>query len=173
MIFGMSIETFTLLHVLISLVGIGTGLVVLYGLTAGKRLDGWTAIFLASTVATSLTGYAFPINGLTPGHVVGAISLVVLTIAILGYYAFQLRGGWRRAYIVSATMALYLNVFVGVVQAFQKIPSLRAIAPTQSEPPFAIAQFVVLLLFAAAGVIAVRNFRLEPARAAFVANGGR
>lgn len=172
MIFGMSISTFTLLHVLISLVGITTGLIVLFGLIGGRRRDRWTAVFLASTVAASLTGYAFPIHGLTPAQVVGAISMAALLAAILALYRFHLRGAWRRTYVIAATIALYLNVFVGVAQAFQKVAVLREAAPTQSEPPFAVAQGTVLMLFCALGVLAARNFRAMPNPVAS-AQGGR
>ena len=123
MILGMTISTFTLLHVLISLVGIGSGFIVLYGLLTGKRLDGWTAIFLVTTVLTSLTGFLFPFEHLLPSHVVGVISLVVLAVAILARYGMHLAGAWRGIYVVSAAVALYFNVFVLVVQAFMKMPT--------------------------------------------------
>src|SRR5439155_8179662 len=97
---------------LISLVGIGSGFVVIFGLLAGKRLDGWTALFLVTTVATSVTGFGFPFDHLLPSHKVGIISLAVLAVAILARYAFHLAGGWRRIYVISAVTALYLNVFV-------------------------------------------------------------
>jgi hypothetical protein len=147
MIFGMTTETFTLVHVLISLVGIGSGLIVVFGLVGGKRLDRWTTVFLATTVATSVTGFGFPFEHLLPSHKVGIISLIVLAVTILARYAFHLSGGWRRIYVIGAVIALYLNVFVAVVQAFQKVPALKAMAPTQSEPPFLIAQIAVLVLF--------------------------
>jgi hypothetical protein len=121
MIFGMTTSTYTLVHVLLSLVGIASGLVVVFGLLTGKRLDGWTALFLATTVATSLTGFGFPFDHLLPSHKVGIISLVLLAFAILARYAFHLRGVWRRIYVTTAVAALYLNVFVGVVQAFLKV----------------------------------------------------
>src|SRR5271169_4442955 len=136
MILGMTTATFTLLHVLISLIGIGSGFVVVSGLLTGKRLDGWTALFLATTVTTSVTGFLFPFDHLLPSHKVGIISLVVLAVAILACYALHLTGAWRRIYVVSALIALYLNVFVAVVQAFLKVPTLKAMAPTQTEPPF-------------------------------------
>src|SRR5712691_7810656 len=117
MIFGMTISTFTLVHFVISMVGIASGLVVVFGLLTGKRLDGWTALFLATTVATSVTGFGFPFDHLLPSHKVGIISLVVLAVAILARYAFHLTGAWRRIYVISAVVALYLNVFVAVVQA--------------------------------------------------------
>ena len=159
MILGMSLSTFTTVHVIISLIGIAAGFVVLYGMLQGKRLLGWTALFLITTVLTSVTGFMFPATAQTPAQVVGAISLVVLAIAILALYAFHLRGAWRWIYVITAVMALYLNTFVGVVQSFQKLPFLAALAPTQSEPPFAIAQIVVLAIFISLGFSAVRKFR--------------
>jgi hypothetical protein len=124
---------FTLIHVVISLVAIGSGFVVLFGLIAGKRLDGWTAFFLATTVATSVTGFGFPIHGFTPGIGIGIISLLVLAVAIFARYARRLTGIWRRGYVVTAVIALYLNFFVLIVQSFQKVPVLKMLAPTQSE----------------------------------------
>ena len=123
MILGMTTSTFTFVHVLLSLAGIGAGLVVVFGLLAGKRLDGWTAIFLVTTVATSGTGFLFPFHKLLPSHKVGMLSLVVLAVVILARYAFHLAGAWRRIYVVGAVIALYLNVFVAVVQAFLKVPA--------------------------------------------------
>ena len=158
MILGMSIATFTLVHVVISLVGIFTGLVVVFGMLGSKKLDGWTALFLATTVLTSVTGFFFPFGKILPSHIVGIISLVVLAIAILALYALHLAGPWRWIYVVSAVVALYLNVFVGVAQAFQKVPFLASLAPTQSEPPFLIAQAVVLVIFVVLGIAAVRAF---------------
>ena len=136
MILGLSTSSFTLLHVLISLVGIGSGLVVAFGLINGKLLGGWNLLFLVSTALTSLTGFAFPFEHLLPSHKVGAISLIVLAIAIVAFYVFHLAGRWRTIYVVTALVALYLNVFVGVVQSFLKVPALKAMAPTGSEPPF-------------------------------------
>jgi hypothetical protein len=160
-VFGMSLATYTLVHVLISLAGIGSGLVVLFGLIAGKRLDGWTAVFLATTVATSVTGFGFPFEHLLPSHIVGFISLVVLAIAIAARYAFHLRGAWRHVYVICAVLALYLNVFVGVVQSFLKIPALRALAPKQTEPPFVVSQGIVLVAFIALATVAAIRFRAE------------
>jgi len=156
MILGMS--TFTFVHVLISVVGIGSGLVVAYGLLASKRFDDWTMLFLAMTLATSLTGFLFPLHGFTPAIGVGILSTIVLIAAIAARYAFRLEGAWRWVYVVSAVIALYFNCFVFVVQAFQKIALLKALAPTQSAPPFVIAQIAVLLTFIAIGVGAVRRF---------------
>ncbi len=159
MILGMSTATFTLLHVLISLVGIGSGLVVMYGLLKARRLDRWTAVFLATTALTSLTGFLFPNEHITPGIVIGVLSIIVLLIAATARYGFHLVGLWRPVYVVAAAIALYFNVFVFVVQSFEKVPALRALAPTQKEPPFGIAQLLVLILFVVATVYAVKRFR--------------
>jgi hypothetical protein len=166
MIWGMSTSTFTLVHVVISLVGIATGFIVIFGLLAGKRLEVLTAIFLATTVTTSVTGFGFPIHKIGPPHIVGAISLVVLAIALFALYASHLRGAWRWIYVVTAVIALYLNVFVGIVQAFQKLPALKAMAPTQSEPPFLIAQLAALVLFVALAIVAAMRFTPAPTRTA-------
>jgi hypothetical protein len=166
MILGMTTSTFTFMHVLLSLVGIGTGFIVVFGLINGKRLDGWTALFLASTVATSVTGFMFPFDHLLPSHKVGILSLFVLAVAILARYAFHLAGAWRRIYVVCATVALYLNVFVAVVQAFLKVPALKAMAPTQTEPPFLVTQIVVLMIFVGLTILAAIKFRNEPLRTA-------
>jgi hypothetical protein len=156
-------KTFTLIHVAISLMGIFSGLVVLGGLLAGKRLNGWTALFLSTTVLTSVTGYFFPFHGITPAMVVGAISLVVLGVAIYARCARHLTGAWRKTYVITAVIALYLNVFVLIVQAFMKIPALHALAPTQTEPPFKLTQLVVLVLFILLGIVAAIRFRAKPA----------
>lgn len=157
MIFGMT--PFLFFHVLMSLIGILAGLVVLNGLFGSKRLPGWTLWFLVTTIATSATGFALPADHLLPSHIVGIISLVVLTIALFALYSRKLSGAWRAIYVMTAVLALYLNVFVLVAQAFLKVPSLHALAPTGSEPPFAIAQGIVLVLFLIAGVVAVKSFR--------------
>ena len=157
MIFGMS--TFLFVHVALSLIGILSGLVVLYGLISNDRMDGLTLVFLATTVATSVTGFGFPFHGVTPAIILGVISLVVLAPAIAGRYLFHLAGPWCWIYTAGAVTALYFNVFVLVVQAFAKLPALHALAPKGSEPPFAIAQGLVLLAFIALGVLAVRRFR--------------
>ncbi len=163
MILGMSTATYTFLHVLISLVGIGSGLIVMYGFLNGKRLDGMNSLFLITTVLTSVTGFGFPFDHLLPSHKVGIISLVVLTIAILARYAFHLAGSWRWIYVVTASIALYLNVFVLVVQSFMKVPALNALAPTQTEPPFLVAQIVVMLIFIGLTILAVKRFRVQAA----------
>lgn len=159
MIWGMTLATFTLVHVVLSLIGIGAGLIMMFGLLQGRPLGGWNTLFLVTTVATSVTGFGFPFDHLLPSHKVGIISLVVLAMAILAQQGMHLAGGWRRAYVVSAAIALYLNIFVGVTQAFLKIPALTALAPTQAEPPFAIVQLVVLGLFIALTVVAMKRAR--------------
>jgi hypothetical protein len=166
MILGMSTATYTSLHVLISFVGIGSGLVVIYGFLSGKRLDGINTIFLITTVATSLTGFGFPFDHLLPSHIVGIISLVVLAIAIPARYVFHLADAWRWIYVIGAATALYLNVFVLVVQAFEKVPALKALAPTQKEPPFLVAQLLVLVIYLGFTILAAKRFHIEPARAA-------
>ena len=157
-VWGMTLATFTRVHVALSLIGIATGLVVMGGLLAGRALAGWTALFLITTVATSATGFAFPVEHLLPSHVVGVLSLVVLAVTIVALYGRRLTGGWRRAYVIGAAVALYLNVFVGVVQAFQKVPALRRLAPNQTESPFAIAQLVVLAGFIVLTLAASKRF---------------
>ena len=157
MIFGM--DTFTLFHVLLSLIGIVSGFVVLAGMFDSRRLESWTAIFLITTVATSVTGFLFPFTKLLPSHIVGIISLVVLAIAAAARYSFRLKDSWRWIYVVTVLISLYLNVFVLVVQMFLKIPALKALAPTGSEPPFLVAQTVVLVFFIYVGVRAGMRFR--------------
>ena len=157
MIFGMT--TFTQIHVALSLIGILAGLVVAFGLLTAKRLDGWTAIFLISTVATSVTGFFFPFHGFTPAIGVGIVSLVVLAVAIFARYSRRLAGAWRWIYVVAAMIALYLNVFVLIVQLFQKVPALKALAPTQSEAPFLVAQLVAFALFLVLTIFAAIRFR--------------
>ena len=151
-------DTLTLVHVVLSLIGIVSGLVVLYGLLTANRMDGWTLVFLVTTVATSVTGFFFPFKGVTPAIILGLLSLVVLAAAIAARYACHLAGSWRWIYVVGSVVALYFNVFVFVVQAFLKIPALHALAPKGSEPPFAIAQGIVLLLFILAGILSVKRF---------------
>jgi hypothetical protein len=159
MILGMSASTFQLVHVILSLIGIASGLIAVFGMLGGRNLGGWTALFLTTTILTSATGFGFPFDRLLPSHWVGTISLVLLAVATLALYVFRLAGPWRWLYAVTAVVALYLNVFVGVVQAFQKIPALHALAPTQSEPPFAIAQGAVLVIFVLLAIIAAVRFR--------------
>lgn len=159
MILGMSTSAFTSLHVVISLIGIATGLVVAAGMLRSKATNGWTAIFLATTVLTSVTGFLFPFDKVLPSHIVGGISLVALAIAIAALYGYRLARSWRWIYVASALTALYLNVFVLVAQAFLKVAFLKALAPTQSEPPFIIAQLVVVAVFVVVAIKALRSFR--------------
>jgi len=166
MVLGMSLSTFTLLHVLISLAGIGSGLIVVYGMLTRNRMDGLTATFLATTILTDLTGYLFPVEHILPSHIVGAISLTVLAIALVARYARGMEGSWRWIYAVTAMIGLYLNVFVAVVQSFLKIPAVHALAPTQKEPPFLVVQLLVMAAFVVLGVFAVKRFRLESVAAA-------
>jgi len=161
MVLGLSLATFTLLHVVLSLIGIAAGAIVVFGMFSSKRLPGLTALFLATTVLTSVTGFFFPSERLLPSHIVGMLSLVVLAVAMLGLYVYRLAGPWRWIYVAGAVVALYFNVFVGVVQAFLKIPPLTLLAPTQSEPPFVITQVVVLVIFVGLGVVALRSFHPE------------
>src|SRR5260221_10508246 len=156
------LHAFTVMHVALRLVGIGSGCVIVFGLLTGKRVDQWTALFLASTAATSATGFGFPFDHLLPSHLVGIISLLVLAVAVAARYAFRLARAWRRVYVIAAMTALYLNVFVLVVQLFRKVPALTALAPTQSEPPFAVVQLLLLVLFVTLTAVAAIRFRSEP-----------
>ena len=160
----MILQIYTIIHTLISLVAILTGFVVLFGLLTGNRIDGWTKWFLISAVATTVTGFFFPFHGITPAIKLGIISSVVLVITIYARYAKHLAGTWRWIYVVGASVTLYFNVFVGIVQSFEKIPALKAMAPTQSEPPFKLTQLVVLALFVILTLVAVIRFRPEPIR---------
>jgi hypothetical protein len=159
MIAGLSIENFTILHTAISLIAIASGLIVLAGMLRARRLPGWTAVFLVTTILTSVTGFMFPISGLTPAIVFGLISIVILVIALAALYLKHLSGAWRWIYVTTALVALYLNVFVLIVQSFQKLPALQKLAPTQSEPPFLIAQAAALIAFLILGAMAARKFR--------------
>jgi len=159
MVWGMTLATFTFVHVVLSLVAIGAGIVVISGLLAGRERGRWTALFLVTTVATSVTGFGFPVDHLLPSHVVGVVSLAVLVIAIVARYVRRLEGAWGRIYVICAATALYLNVFVGVVQAFMKVSPLHALAPQQTEPPFLVAQTIVLALFIVLAVLAAKRFR--------------
>ena len=158
MILGMSLATFTQFHVIISLIAIISGIVVVLGMLGAKRMPGMTALFLITTVATSVTGFMFP-SPFDAADVVGIISLVLLALAILSLYTYKLAGAWRGAYVVSAVASLYLNCFVLVVQTFMKVPFFHALAPTQKEPPFAVAQGAVLILFIGLGIAAFKKFR--------------
>jgi hypothetical protein len=159
MVLGMSLATFTVLHVILSLVGLAAGLVVLYGLCRGRLMSRSTAVFLATTLATTVTGFMFPFNGLTPAIAVGFVSLVLLAIAVAAIYVFRLNGRWRPVFVGTAVAALYLNAFVAVVQAFQKLSALQPLAPTGTELPFVVAQALTLLAFVAAGIAAALRFK--------------
>jgi hypothetical protein len=158
MILGMSLATFTQFHVIISLIAIVSGIIVVLGMLGANRLPGLTAIFLITTVATSVTGFLFP-QPFDPADVIGCISLVLLAFAILALYTYKLAGAWRGIYVVTAIMALYLNCFVLVVQTFAKVGFFHALAPTQKEPPFAVAQAVVLIVFVGLAIAAFKKFR--------------
>lgn len=158
MILGLSTSTYTLLHVLISLVGIASGLVVMYGFFTSNRFDRWTLLFLVSTALTSISGFAFPFTHLLPSHKLGILSLIVLTVAAVARYARDMNGIWRPTYVVGACIALYFNLFVLVVQSFEKVPTLKALAPTQTEAPFLAVQGGLLALFIVLTVLAVKQF---------------
>jgi hypothetical protein len=158
MILGMSTSAFTQFHVIISLIGIFTGVIAVFGMLSASRLPTWTALFLITTVATSVTGFMLPSASFDAANVVGVISLVVLAIAIVALYVYHLSGAWRWLYVVSSVSALYLNVFVGVVQSFQKVPFLHPLAPNGSEPPFVIAQVIVMVIFVVLGILPTRKF---------------
>jgi hypothetical protein len=162
MILGLSTSTFTTIHVLLSLVGIGSGLVVLYGLITGKRFDRWTLLFLSTTVLTSVTGFLFPNEHITPGIVVGILSIIVLVLAIAARYLLGLAGRWRRTFTISSTVALYFNCFVLLAQGFQKVPFLHALAPHGNEPAFGIAQGLLLVAFLVLGTLAAKRFNEQP-----------
>ena len=161
----MILTAFTLFHVALSLVGILSGFVVVAGFMSAKRSNGWTALFLTTTVLTSLTGFLFPFHKFLPSHAVGIVSLIVLAVAIPALYVFRLAGPWRLTYVIGSVIALYLNVFVLVAQLFMKVPALKALAPTQSEPPFLGTQVVVMLVFIVLGVFAGKRFPVEAAHA--------
>jgi hypothetical protein len=154
------LKLYTAFHVVISLLGILTGFVVMVGMIAANPLNGWTEFFLIMTIATSVTGFFFPAKHVTPAHVVGVISLVILALAVYARYPAHLAGSWRWIYVATAVAAQYLNVFVLIVQMFQKIPSLNRLAPTQKEPPFQLAQGAVLVAFVAWGIFAGLRFHV-------------
>src|SRR3977135_761101 len=155
---NMILQIYTIIHTLISLVAIFSGFVVVFGMLADKRLDGWTKWFLVTAVATTVTGFFFPFHGFTPAIALGIISLPVLALAIYARYSRDLAGHWRWIYVVSAVTTLYFNVFVLIVQSFEKIPALKAIAPTQTEPPFKLTQLVTLALFVLLGLLDAFRF---------------
>jgi hypothetical protein len=167
MVLGMSLATFTLVHVIISLIGIVSGIIVMFGMLGARRLPGLTATFLLTTILTSATGFLFPFTQLLPSHMVGILSLVLLAIACIALYGMKLSGAWRWIYAVTALASLYLNVFVLIIQSFLKIPVLHALAPSvpPSEPPFAAVQGIVLLFFIIVIIGVVRRFRPMPAYA--------
>jgi hypothetical protein len=164
MIIGMSVHAFTVMHTIISLIGIFSGLIVLVAMLGGRG-SAWTSLFLLTTVLTSVTGFMFHSTSFGPPQIVGVISLVALALAIAALYLGHLAGAWRWIYVVYAVIALYLNVFVGVAQSFDKIPALHALAPTATETPFKVAQLIVLVLFVVLGYRAVKRFRPAPATA--------
>jgi hypothetical protein len=153
-------------HVVISLIEMVAGLIMLYGLVSGTAFGAWTALFLATAILTSLSGFPLAPFGFDPPRAIGILTLVLLAVAVSAYYVFRLAGAWRWIYVVTAIAALYLDVFVGVFQSFLKIPAVHALAPTQSEPPFFVAQAAVLVLFVVLGFFAVRKF--HPASAPMV-----
>jgi hypothetical protein len=161
MVLGLSLSAFTMVHVIISLIGIVSGFIVLFGLFGSNRMPGMTALFLIATILTSVTGFLFPVDKLLPSHIVGIVSLIVLAIACFALYVMKLSGAWRWIYTLTAMIALYLNVFVLVIQSFLKVGPLHALAPSvpPSEPPFAVVQGIVLVFFVIAIIGAVRRFR--------------
>jgi hypothetical protein len=159
MILGLSTSVFTLIHVILSLVGIGAGLIALLGLMGGKLYRGLTALFLVTTVLTSITGFLFPFHGMTPGIILGILSMVALLLAIVALYVGKLAGAWRGTYVISSSLALWFNFFVLVAQSFAKIPALKAIAPTQASPAFGITQLIVMVIFVVLTIRAVKRFR--------------
>jgi len=158
MVIGISVASFTVLHVIISLIAIAAGFVVMYGLAVNREGRGWTALFLLTIVLTSITGFMFPFTGFGPPHVFGLVSLVALAAVLYARYATRLAGHWRWIYVVGVFLAAYLNVVVGVVQAFGKIGFLHAIAPEQTETPFLLAQIAVLIVFAVTFYLALRRY---------------
>ncbi len=161
-ILGLSVAAFTALHVIISLIGVGAGIVVLIGMANNNGLKGWTTLFLLTTALTSITGFFFHSLAFGPPHVFGIVTLVVFVPILVGLYARHLRGWWRVIYIFGAAFVLWLNAVVGVIQFFQKVPFLNAFAPTQSEPPFLAAQVVLLVVIAVLTIVAALRFRPGP-----------
>ena len=162
MILGMSLALFTQVHVAISLIGIAAGFLVIFGMMASKKMVLWTELFLITTALTSITGFMFPFKGVTPGIVIGILSLVVLLFAVIARYGGHLAGGWRGTWVISAVVAQFFNFLVLVVQSFEKVPALHALAPTQTETPFKAAQLVTLVVFLLLGFLAFRKFHPEP-----------
>ena len=160
----MILSIFTLAHVVLSLIGIGAGLIVMVGFLAERPLHGATTLFLWTTVLSSVTGYMFPYHGFKPSYVVGGISLVFLALALFARNGRQLVGAWRRTYVVSAMIALYLNIFVLIAQLFMKVPALKALAPTQTEPPFKLTQLTALVIFFILTILSAIRFRATAVR---------
>jgi hypothetical protein len=158
MILGMSLARFTQFHVAISIFAIGAGFLAVFGMLAAKRLPLLTALFLITTAATSITGFMFPYHGVTPGIVVGILSLIVLLFAVVALYGGHLAGGWRGTYVITAILALYLNFFVLIAQSFEKVPALHALAPTGKEMPFKVAELVALVVFVLLTIVSYRRF---------------
>jgi hypothetical protein len=154
----MSFDALTLTHVVISLIGIASGILVVFWLFRAQSPDLMTAIFLATTLVTSLTGFLFPFHQFLPSHAFGILSVIALGIAIAARYHFHFTGPWRSAYAITTVIALYFNVFVLIAQLFLKVPALKALAPTQTDPPFLVSQLANLVLFVAIGVLATKRF---------------
>jgi hypothetical protein len=161
MILGMSLATFTMVHVIVSLTAIVAGLVVMFGMFGSRRMPSLTAVFLILTILTSLTGFMFPFNGITPGILIGILSIILLAVACFALYGMKLAGAWRWIYVLTALVSLYLNIFVLVIQSFLKVPALHALAPSvpPAEPPFAVVQGVVLVLFVVVIIAVLRRYR--------------
>jgi hypothetical protein len=153
-----ALATFTVIHVLVSLIGLAAGFVVLWGMLRSQRLDGWNGLFLSTTIATSVSGFVFPADHVTPGHILGVLSLLALIVAVIAKYRRRLVGPWRAAYVVSAVTAQYLNFLVLIVQLFLKVPALKELAPTQTEPAFAVTQLAALVAFVAVGILSLHRF---------------
>ena len=152
-------QAFTLFHVALSLIGIGAGFVVIWGFLTAKRLDAWTAIFLTTTILTSVTGFMFPIERFTPGHAIGILSLVALGVAVVARYPMRMAGHWQTSFVITAVVSQYFNFAVLIIQSFQKVPVLQVLAPTQAEPPFVVTQLITLLLFIALAAVSIIRFR--------------
>jgi hypothetical protein len=166
MMLGMSLATFTALHVVISLVAIASGFVVAFAMLRNRLPARWNALFLVTTLLTSVTGFMFPFHGVTPGIKIGVVAIGILAVAFAAVYWRHLAGAWRRLYAICAIVSLYLNVFVLVAQLFEKVPQLKVLAPTQSAPPFLASQLVVFLLFVVLGAFAIKRFHHETVRRA-------
>ena len=164
MVLGLSLSTFTTVHVIISLIAIASGLIVMFGMLGSNKLPGLTAIFLLFTILTSATGFLFPFEQLLPSHMIGILSLVLLAIACIALYGMKLSGAWRPVYVVTALASLYLNVFVLIIQSFLKVPALHALAPGNppAGPAFAVVQGLVLVFFVVVIIGAVRRYKPAP-----------